>query len=152
MTNVEMLTRALMADPDDLVAMGVLWDALQEEQDMTHTEAQARVDRVRQTALDVRDCNAAADLLSSKSTCREELLHAIRAHAGYGFFGVGDVVLIGGESEPCFMATTPGSRQEAPESWKVKVGARWVLKFHRENPSLWPRGLRWQSNSEGRRK
>lgn len=136
MDNVDAMLKAIEQEPDDLTAERALTDLLVEERDMNPTEAARHAEQVMQTARDARDLAEAARLMQPHQLWHAELCLDIRRHL-YLPDGFRCVVVIVAGSEPPRLC--PACPAPAPPLWHdstITVGALWVIRHWRGNPSL----------------
>lgn len=138
MSDVELLTKMIEADPDNLVGERMLTDALVEERDMIPTEAAEHVRRVIQSARDARDLTDATKLLAIGQPRREYLLNLILLGCGLEDVSDATVFVTVGSAAPHLIlldSITPGRVAFSP--WTLVVGATWLLRYQREHVSQW---------------
>lgn len=135
MTDANDILAALKQDPESIILAAMLTDALMEERDMLRSEADRHVERVQRDARDLRDIQAAADIMSAGDGRRLDVLDKVIAvcwpdEVPPSF----SWVIVAGDAPPI-------SRDEYksnPGAWwyetVVTVGACWIIKTAGRTP------------------
>lgn len=137
MDDVDAMVKAIEREPDDLTAELALTDMLVELRDMHHTEAAAHAATVMQTARDARDLAEGARLMEPKQPWHDELVKDICFAAR--LYNVVDalVVLVPGDAVPVSASSYTVNGSNWDRQFSVSVGALWVIRHYRANPSLY---------------
>lgn len=136
MDDVDAMVRAIEQEPDDLTAVGALTDMLQELRDMTYTEALNRAEEVVQTARDKRDLGEATRIVNSMQPWHKELTNDIRRMCEIGDNEPFSLLLVPGDGQPVAFFDQVVNAVEFWMQCTVTVGALWVIRHFRKNPSL----------------
>jgi hypothetical protein len=136
MNNVDAMLAYIERDPDNLTAVAALTDLLIEERDMTRSEADRFAERAVQAIRDARDVAAAAELLQSHQPWYAELIGDIFEQCKLPRNTVANLIVAPGCSMPNFGDPTPVPDDRFWFETTVIVGASWLLRYWRENPSL----------------
>lgn len=131
MSNVEGLLKAIDRDPDDLTAVAALTDALMEERDMLHTEAEKYAERALQAARDVRDIAAAAALMTLDHPFHVELLVEIFETCGLPAGTEASILIATGEEPPRYHCEPRKTAEGYWSTLTIVVGARWLTALVR---------------------
>lgn len=136
MNTVDAMLKYIERDPDNLIAVAALTDLLMEERDMHRSEADRFAERAVQSIRDARDVAAAAELLQAHQPWFAELVGDLFEQCHLPRNAVATVVVAPGHSMPNFGDTVPVPGDRFWCETTVLVGASWLLRYWRENPSL----------------
>lgn len=131
MSDVDTLTQMLEREPDSLVGVAMLTDALIEERDMTRSEADRYAEHVQQSARDARDLAAAAGYLAQDTPVRRSLHHLVQAMSGYPSHWPYTIVLVPGDGEVHAVDATLDGDEPTRVGYTATVHARWVCFYGR---------------------
>lgn len=131
--NVEMMVRAIEAEPDDLTAEWALTEALVEEREMTYPEAERHARNVVRSARDARDLAAAADLMTPDKPWHLELCTEIIQYCFLDPREGATIVVVAGNSMPVAASEHHWIEGNFFPTFTITVGALWVLGRFRGN-------------------
>jgi len=136
MDTVDYLIAGLRKDPDDLTGERALTDALVEVRDMQPTEAAEHARRTMQELRDARDLSAAAELLRADQDWHTELVHDIIRYCFLDPMEGANIVVVCGDSFPVAATEHQPVGGGYFRAHTITVGALWVIRHWRNNPSL----------------
>lgn len=136
MNNVELLLLSINQDPDDLTAVCALTDALIEERDMQRSEADRHAERVVQAVRDARDLAEAARLMRPEQPWHDELVTDIMSACGSPLLS-GTIIVVTSDMTPFVSGSLQHGQGRAWFNPTITVGAQWLIRHFRSNPSLY---------------
>jgi len=128
-TDLQALTAAFEANPNNDIIGAMLADELMSERDMTRTEADATVERVRRAVLDAPQLLAAAELLKPGTFTGRLIPSAVRRHQGFARGARPTVIIVPGAAGPVTHRVEASAAADYWSRTTITVGAAWVLNW-----------------------
>lgn len=139
MSDVDILAKLVVDNPDNVVVAMMLQDELMNERDYQPTEAVRHVERIQADGRAARDLATATRVLSSDSPYRDQLRRACIVAAGAKSDVTVEIMIVPGDRYPTRRATVPHDVTNYWDESTVIVGAEWIVRRYRLLPAMkWP--------------